>query len=344
MRKRAIGLPLLTAALLTLTACGGTDGQDGTEENMGNARPAVSDSAGDAPDGETFEAPAGLGEISQAVTDGEVVGLRGRDAVAFGTVAQLRDGKAEVVETDPACGTLTQGAGTFVLACGSEVLLFDPANPAEPERRDVEGDATRAALVASGELFTANADEPEIVMTRPDRSTERIEVEDPATELVSVPGRDGERDAVVRTFNPDTTIQDVDWTNDPPRQGGRLRVGLGVGTVAPGEDDILLAADATGGQLAVYTTDDVIRLHQTVPVDGEPWAVAWDPHAKRAWVSSPGDRGLRAFDLSSGSPEQTTQLRAVPDAQSIVVLDDGTLVAVSATGSGVQVVADAAGA
>ena len=103
----------------------------------------------------------------------------------------------------------------------------------------MEGDATRAALVASGELFTANADEPEIVMTRPDRSTERIEVEDPATELVSVPGRDGERDAVVRTFNPDTTIQDVDWTNDPPRQGGRLRVGLGVGTVAPGEDDIL---------------------------------------------------------------------------------------------------------
>ena len=83
-----------------------------------------------------------------------------------------------------------------------------------------------------------------------------------------------------------------------------------------------------------------MRLHQTVPVAGSPWAVAWDPERDVAWVTTTADNRLRAFDLSTGVPEEVGAVDTVADARSILVLADGTLVVASATGEGLQVITD----
>ena len=150
---------------------------------------------------------------------------------------------------------------------------------------------------------------------------------------------DGQRDSVVRTNRFDTTIQDIDWNGS--RQGGTLRVGLGVGKVRGGEHGLVLAADSTGSQLHVYTTDDIIRLQQSAPVPEGPWDAAWDPAQRLAWVSSLASNTATGYDISQGIPVKRKHFATVADAQSIITLDDGTVVAASASGDGIQIVSPA---
>ena len=147
---------------------------------------------------------------------------------------------------------------------------------------------------------------------------------------------EGQEDTVVRVCSFDTTIQQLDWHGK--REGGTLRVGLGVGKVAGGEDGLILAADSTGSQLLVYTSDDIIRLHQMAPVPKGPWDASWDPSNRLAWVSSTAENLATGYDISQGVPLKRAQVRTVPDARSIVSLDDGTLILASATGAGLQIV------
>ena len=134
----------------------------------------------------------------------------------------------------------------------------------------------------------------------------------------------------------DTTIQDIQLAKS--RQGGTLRVGLGVGQAAFGEDGLVLASDATGDQLLVYTTGEVVRLHQTVPTDATPWAVAWDPAHKFAWITSTEANTATAYDISKGVPREQRKVSTVADAQNMVSLDDGTLLIGSASGAGLHIV------
>lgn len=100
----------------------------------------------------------------------------------------------------------------------------------------------------------------------------------------------------------------------------------------------MLVSDNLGPQLAVYTADDVIRLHQTAPVDESPWGVAWDDVHDLAWISSTAENSLVAYDISTGVPVEEHRLDTVADVHNVVVLSDGTLVAASATGDGLQVI------
>ena len=117
---------------------------------------------------------------------------------------------------------------------------------------------------------------------------------------------------------------------------------IGVGQIAAGEDGLVIASDTLGDQVAVYTATDVIRLHQTAPVAASPWGVAWDAGRDLAWVASTTGNVLASYDISSGVPEQVHTLTSVADAHHIAVLPDGTLIAVSATGDGLQVIDDPA--
>ena len=159
----------------------------------------------------------------------------------------------------------------------------------------------------------------------------------PTDELVHVES-ESHGEQLVRTWREDTTIQNLDWRNE--RGGGTLRVGLGVGAISAGDEGLVLAADTRGNQLAVYTALDVIRLHQTTPVPAGPWAVGWDSDRELAWVASTEGNRLTGFKLSSGVPQQASQLHTIADAQSMVINDEGTIVLGSASGAGIQVIAD----
>lgn len=329
---------LIAATSLALTACQqGSAPEAGPE--MGNAVAQVSPAATDS-DGRVIELPAEDSEVTDLEVAGDVLGLRTETTLTIGTVEEIEAGDAAVLGTDAICGDLTVTGNTFVLPCDDRVRLIDADDPAREDVRDVTDAApvTVAALLSTGELIVGSDREAEVTVYRdgedgPDIDTIRVAA--PTTQLlaVQVPG---EPDAVVRTYNPDTTIQDIDWTNG--REGARLRVGVGLGQMTSGPHGLVLVSDNLGPQLAVYTADDVIRLHQTAPVDESPWGVAWDDVHDLAWISSTAENSLVAYDISTGVPVEEHRLDTVADVHNVVVLSDGTLVAASATGDGLQVI------
>ncbi|WP_245622086.1 hypothetical protein [Corynebacterium oculi] len=305
-------------------------------DEMGNATAAPS-APSVRPAGEVIALPEQVAQVQAMESVGEVLALRSAGALSVGTVADFRDNSATTVKLSPECGELTAAGSTFVVACGSEVRLYPADNPRDEQVREVEHPATAATVLSSGELVTANDADNEVVIYPQGEEPTTIGVAAPTTQLVSLP-IEGAPDAIVRTWAEDTTIQDVDWTHD--REGGRLRVGLGVGRISAGSEGLLLASDTTGNQLAVCTADDVIRLHQTVPVPPSPWGVAWDDHHRMAWVASTADNLLTGWDISQGVPQQRHDLPTVAQATSLVALDSGTLVLASASGEGLQVISN----
>ncbi|AIG64120.1 hypothetical protein CATYP_05185 [Corynebacterium atypicum] len=341
MRTRVLALPAAVASVCALVACSSAGSADGPEP--GNASPAPSAGSDAQPAGTTVAVPRGVGDVTGVASLGHMLALSGSEGVAFGTQEDFESGRPTVDPLDAACGPVTAGADgtTFVVACQDQARLYRTDALSTPELVSLGAlRAQQAVLAESGEIFFGNATDAEVGIHHPDGTEETVSVEEPTDQLVAVPVASGPS-GIVKAWREHTTVQDLDWTNEPPREGGRLRMGLGVGTIAPGTDGLMLASDTVGKQVAVYTVGDVIRLHQTHPTDGTPWAVAWDATNELAWVSLTDTQVLQAFKISSGVPEPAASHPAIADAQFLTALSDATLVAVSATGAGVQFISEA---
>ena len=325
---RAVAACAALALASSTVACSSpTEVADELAQNMGSASPAASPPAA-TPVGEVvaFE------PVRDLDTTGDLVAVRTDGALHVGTIAQLVDASLNAHPLDNSCGDVSANAGTFAVACGTQVRLFTAGGE---ETLDVDDPATAAVATSTGEVVAASDAERKIWVYRDVKKVDTISVARETDQLIAVE-RPGRPDAVVRTNRFDTTIQDVDWTGG--RQGGTLRVGLGVGKIAGGTDGLVLAADATGGQLFVYSTTDIIRLHQTAPVPEGPWDVAWDATGNLAWITSTAGNTATSFTLAGGVPVEHSQVATVADPQSIATLADGTLLIASATGDGIQII------
>lgn len=336
---RVTALAALTATSLLLVACGA--GPNPEVPDLGNAVAEVSPPS-TSPAGEVLDLPAAWAEVSDMEAAGDVLGLRSDTTLALGTLEQLRAGDATEVEIPAHCGDLNASADSFILACRDEVLVVDAAT-GDVEKRSLAGTdaepAVSAVLTSTGELIVGSAEGNKVLVFEPgaDKPVESITVAGPTSQLLTVPV-EGADDSVVRANFTSTTIQDVHWRDG--RQGGTLRVGLGIGQMAAGTDGLVLASDNRGGQISVYTSTDVVRLHQTRPVAGSPWGVAWDGERDLAWITTTADNTLHGLDLSTGVPEEKVTLDTVADAHNVLALADGTLVLASATGDGLQIITD----
>ena len=293
---------------------------------MGSAEPAQSPAAGDV-DGSVVEFEA-VRDLDS--TDG-VVGVRTENALITGTLEEIAAGRGTTHDLPDSCGDVSANAGSFAVACDGEIKVFG-ANEATIA---TEHPVTSATITTTGEVLAGSDTERTVWLFRNGEEAESFSVARETDQLQAVPV-DGQADSVVRVCSFDTTIQQLDW--EGTREGGTLRVGLGVGKVAAGTDGLVLAADSTGSQLLVYTTDDIIRLQQMAPVPEGPWDTAWDAQNKLAWVSSTAENRATGYDISQGVPLIRKSVATIPDAQSMIALDDGTLVLASATGAGLQIV------
>lgn len=313
---------------------------------MGNAEPADSPAA-ENPDGEVVEFEA-IDDIDATVTaSGEepVLAVRAGGTLFTGALESISKGEGEEISISPEAADVSANAGRFavVRAGDNEVDLITPGD-GDATAIPVDEKVTVAAPLSSGGVI-AGSNETERVWVYDQEGNEQdtFKVARPSDFIVAAaaaasdPDSEEAADRVVRVNRFDTTIQDLQVDN--ARQGGTLRVGLGVGKVAFGEDGLVLAADATGDQLFVYTTDEVIRLHQTVPTDPSPWDVAWDPARKLAWITSTEANTVTGYDISQGVPVEKLKYNTVASPQSLIALDDGTLVIGSATGDGLQIIA-----
>lgn len=269
------------------------------------------------------------------MAEGDILGVRSEDSLAIGTLADFEAGNQTELGVDARCGDLTVTQDQFVLACEQGVYLIDAASPTLDDLHVTDKPTTVAALTTDGELLVGNDVDEDVTVYREDREPVNFEVQDPGTEMISV-AVDDRHDAVVRISNGPTTIQDIDYPND--RAGATLRVGLGVGQVAGGEDGLMVVSDNRGGQIAIYNADDIIRLQMTAPVDSDPWGVAWDSQNSLAWITTLSNNQLTGYRISAGVPEEQHRLDTIADAQNVVALSDGTLVVASASGDGLQII------
>lgn len=343
--KKRVFLPVVVSASLVLTGC--TQGmiEQGEEQmdTMGNAEPVASPEAAD-PAGEVidFDPIQDIDLVPATRTDTEIkdggLGVRAGDKLLVGDIDMLTSGNARETAIDPDAADISANAGKFAVARAdhNEVELIDPAAPSNPNTIVPVGDDVTVAAPLFGGGIIAGSDTEERVWIYAEDGTEleTFKVARPSDYLLAQEQTDDD-DRVVRINRFDTTIQDLHVEG---HQGGTLRVGLGVGKVAFGENGMVLAADATGNRMLVYTTDEVVRLHQMVPSDGGPWDVAWDSKRRLAWVSSTETNTVTAYDLSQGVPLEKGKLNTVADAQSLIVLEDGSLVLGSASGDGLQVI------
>lgn len=337
MKMRGV---LLSCALLTstsaLAACDPTVGIGGDPDSAvyGQAEPADSPATQDAA-GKVVD----FDKVTDTAALGDVLAVRTADALTIGTQADFESDKAARMDIDKHCGDLTASPSHFVLACGDTVLLIDAQKPASPQELavDEETPVTVAAETSTGEIFVGSTDSTTVGVYKDAERTGTIKVEAGSDQLISVPNPDG-ADGVVRVLRKDSTIQSLDWEKD--RAGGRLRVGQGVGQIAGGDGAVVVASDTVGKRVAIYTASDVIRLHQFGNTEGTPWAVAWDNERELAWVTTTDNNLLHAYTVSSGVPELTGSVETVAGAQNIAVLDDGTVVAASANGDGLQFIND----
>ncbi|QPK84297.1 hypothetical protein G7Y29_05500 [Corynebacterium qintianiae] len=334
MRVKLFALVGAAAAVLTLSGCQGPSGRDelagpGREQAaiMGNAEPQASPASTD---------PAGTVHEHAPVDDldatGGLVAVRSGGTLSIGTLEDVVSGKATEYALGQECGDTTARDGRFVTACGREIRMFGSAGE---EKFSTQAQATAAALTADGDVIAGSEDDREVRVYRGGEEIDSFNVARETDQLLTVP-RAEQPDTAVRINHFDTTIQDLDLDNG--RQGGTLRVGLGVGGVSTGGDGLVLAADNTGSQLLVYTATDIIRLQQSAPVAESPWAVAWDNDASLAWVTSTAGNTVSGYDISQGVPLERVSLRTVADALNMAALDDGTLIIASASGDGLQVI------
>lgn len=335
--RRQWAVPVVAIALLgvTLAGCQNQTAKD-LEGAMGNATPAPSPKTSQ-PAGEVIDVPPELAAIKDIEVSGQVIAVQGERHLGVGTVEQFRSGKPTLLPLDDSCGTLVSSSdhNAWTVACGMTALTVDPKNPENITNTQLEHPATSAVALSDGALATANSEDSKIRIYRPGTDTLTISMDGVATDLAAVTVPDSV-DALVRIDHAQTKIQDIHFRDD--EQGGILRVGLGVGSVKAGRDGLFLASDTNGNRLMIYTGDDVIRLHQTIPVDESPWAVAWDAHRSLAWVASTSTNTAAGYRISSGVPEEQVKISTVPDAQSMGILDDGTVVLGSASGHGLNII------
>ncbi|WP_244977469.1 hypothetical protein [Corynebacterium lizhenjunii] len=341
---RATCAVLTIGAAVALGACSSVPNVPSPEEQaaVGHASPAPSPSTAsqDKLPGSVIDFPA----VQDIEASGSQFAVRTADAVFIGSASSFaaagtRSGSGTAgpvkVAVDAACGDLTPAEGAFILACGDNVLVMPTDNPGQTTTVAVAEDfpVTAATRTSSGELFVASDSAAKVAVYRDGERVDDFSVAAPTDQLVSVRNQDGQ-DNVVRIWREDTTIQNLDWENS--REGGRLRVGAGVGQISDGLHGVVVAADTNGKRVAIYTAEDVVRLHQFGNTDGTPWATAWDEHRQLAWVTTTDNNQAQAFRIATGVPEPQGSFATLADAHHIAVADDGTVLLGSASGGGLQ--------
>lgn len=317
------------ALALPLAACSSVPDEE-TAAGMGNATPLPSsgEAAGD-PAGEVVDLDY---EVTGAARVGDRILLRAGDKVLSGTPEEPA---MDVNEVDEACGDLAASDNVAVLPCpdGIHVLAADGSGTAVIGR----GTAYSAAVgLSDGRLVGHRADSETVDVFGADgEHSDDFRVTRHGSQLVPI---ESQRDStVLLEFNrPETAVREI--ILDDSRTGEGLRAGIGVGPAAASPDgSFVAAADTKGGQLLIYTADDIIRLNQSTPVPEGPWAVAVDSRRDLVWVASTVDSVLTGWDISGGTSVKAVEIPLVADAQALVTTAGGGLVAYSASGAGAQI-------
>lgn len=302
-----------------LAGCSSVETFKASEEQaaaMGNATPVASPKA--EPAGDVHDIAA-----NNIATAGGRVAIRQGTTLRVGSLADIIAGDAKSLDLPGECGEPSAGPSSFVLPCGSDVFRIDAADPNLDTKLTGDRPFDSAVETSTGEVLAGGSDRGDLTLFS-DGQVHTIAVGYHSDQLVVTPS-----DSVATVNREETAIQGVLWKDRT--HGAALRIGIGVGRAAAGDNDVVFATDTSGDQLAVYTLDPVIRLHQTAPVADSPWGVTWDAEHKVVWVASTGTNTITAYSISTGVPEAKGTLPTIADVRAVAFDADGNLLVGSDT-------------
>jgi DNA-binding beta-propeller fold protein YncE len=342
MRVNRGGLRRSTAALLALAAVA-----TGCSENPLTAPPPTIEPAAPAVAPPPATQPAGellpLGGRPQAAIFDERSGslavlTPGTDpqSPATLTLFAVSGGTRELTLPGPATALAGGGNGSAYLSTRGGYFTVDlTAGTATPVSITDEADTDFTAIArrADGRLVLGSADGTAYTLGSATTVAEKVKIFARVDAIVT----EG-NDAVVL----DRGQTSVTALNSDGRSQQALRAGEGAATMAADPAGRVLVADTRGGQLLVFGVDPLIE-RQAYPVPQAPYGLAGSRNL--AWVSQTAANMVVGYDLTTGIPVEKVRYPTVQQPNSLAFDDKSdTLYVVSATGAGVQVIRNAAGA
>ena len=117
-----------------------------------------------------------------------------------------------------------------------------------------------------------------------------------------------------------------------------LRAGEGSTNAVTDRFGRVLVADTRGGALLAFSLDPLL-MRQRYPVDGAPYALAYDAKRDLVWVTLTATNEVVGFDVAGEQPEEKYRFPTVEQPNTVAVdPDSGRVVVASATGKGIQVI------
>ncbi|AKE41230.1 Prolipoprotein LppL [Corynebacterium kutscheri] len=322
-------IPLSISALI-LGGCTQGESAGDIGENMGNAT-AMASPAAINPSGEVLMAGTKIMDLEQAE---EIIAVRTNNQVLLGRIDDFRTSATRAIELDPECADMTATKSEFIVACPDAVMVID-AQSFKITTVTTSKPVTTAVKTSTGVILAGIKEQARLIKITPDGQEKELATEYPTDEMIAIEVPE-KTDAVVRINRSYTLVQQVEWESE--NFGALLRVGKGVGQISPGERGMFIASDTIGGQVALYFSDDIVRLNKTYPVGQSPWAVAWDSSNQRVLVATTSDNTIASYSQSDGSMHQEASFASIAGVHNIVVLASGTIVATSATSDGMQII------
>lgn len=251
-----------------------------------------------------------------------------------------------VVLPGPATAIAGDGRGMVYLSARGGVIAVDLTS-GTVTRHAVNGhtdtDFTAVARRADGRLVLGSADGKAYTLNaaKPDAGTadSDLTVAHTAAIFARVDAIVTVGDSAVVLDRSQTSVTELD-RDGAPRLA--LRAGQGATGIAADALGRVLVTDTRAGQFLVFGVDPLIE-RQAYPVTGSPYGVAGS--SRLVWISQTATNTVIGYDSSTGIPVEKVRYPTVQQPDTLAFDDTaGTLYVVSASGAGVQVIRDAAGA
>lgn len=328
-----------SACLLTAGCTGDSDADEPDSTSFEPVERVASPESVTPPSGSITASPSGLHSITFDAVSRSVVALSDDSSslLVFGT--QQIDGTPRSVDLPgPAADIVSAGDGTVLLPMQGQLVRVDlrgsDADQGSGGRStDFESTAVDANLLSAAQLvdgrLAAGDDSGAVHIIDPATSESRV-----IDGLTSVDGLAATDYGVAALDRRQTSLTQIDLESDS--LGPALRAGSGAAKSATDDYGRILVTDAVGGELLVFSSDDLL-LRQRFPVGAQPWAVTYDDVSDVAWISTPGTNEVVGYTLDTGIPVEVGRFPTVRAPDSIDVDGEtGTLFVGSADGGGLQ--------
>lgn len=320
---------VVSASAVVLTAgCSNNSSDEPESVNLEPLSGVASPDASTPPSGTVIVSPSGLHSTTFDATTRTVVALEDDSTSLVVFDAQSDTAEPRTISLpQPAADVAAVGDGSLLLPMDGKLSHVD-IRSSEVDSISVDGNLLSAAVLADGR-FAAGDDRGLVHIIDP-ATTESHTVEG----LTSVDALASTEHGVAALDRHQTSLTQIEV--DSGSLGLALRAGTGAARVATDEFGRILVTDAAGGELLVYSSDDLL-LRQRFPVGAQPWAVTYDDKSDVVWVSTPDVNEVVGYTLDTGIPVESGRFSTVKQPDSIAVdSSTGDLFVGSASGGGLQ--------